>query len=60
MNPQVNKDLVIQSLTNQVASLSQVNAIKDAIITEQQHEIKQLQETIEKIENKMADIEKPK
>jgi uncharacterized coiled-coil protein SlyX len=54
--PQVNKDYVINSLTNQIASLSQANAIKDAIITEQQAENKQLKDTLEKLENKMTEV----
>lgn len=39
---EINKDYISQSLVNQIASLSMQLAQRDAIITEQQHEIEAL------------------
>jgi peptidoglycan hydrolase CwlO-like protein len=49
-----NPQYVINSLSNQIASLAQEKALRDAIITEQQQEIQELKKQIETLKSEKS------
>lgn len=51
MDNQINKDYVVNSLTNQIANLSLGNAEKDAVIASQHERIQELEKELEETRN---------
>lgn len=55
----LNKDYIIQSLTNQNANLTLGNAEKDSIIRTQYEQIQELEKKVEQLhEDKIAELDK--